>query len=323
MKTKICKICKKEKPITDFYSTYCKVCSNEKNKEYRHTLNGFLRNVYDHQRRSSKKRRHQPPAYTFKELSRWFVSQPNWEDLWLKWENSNYLKDLRPSIDRLDDSKGYSFDNIRLITWRENYMKEIEKQKVKVNQYDLEGNYIKTFESIHDADRHTNIDYRNIQAVCKGERKTADFYQWRYLSEEFPKDKNIGKIVKYKGRKINQYTLTGEYIKTWDSVAQATKCLNIKHSGIPNVCKGKGKSAAGFQWRYLSEEFPKGKNIDKTFRIGNSKTIKVRKGGDVLIFRSMKEAAEYLNCAASTIKKYMKDGVIDVDDLKQVTSLKL
>ena len=37
-------------------------------------------------------------------------------------------------------------------------------------------------------------------------------------------------IIAYKAEKINQYSLSGEFIKTWDSISQALKTLNInKH----------------------------------------------------------------------------------------------
>lgn len=40
-------------------------------------------------------------------------------------------------------------------------------------------------------------------------------------------------------------------IKTWDSITEAEKALNINHSSIIAVCKGKQKSAGGFIWSYI------------------------------------------------------------------------
>ena len=50
-----------------------------------------------------------------------------------------------------------------------------------VNQYDLENNFIKTWESIADAVRGLQIQSSGICAVCKGNRKTHNNFIWRYV----------------------------------------------------------------------------------------------------------------------------------------------
>ena len=53
----------------------------------------------------------------------------------------------------------------------------------QVAQYDLEGNYIQTFNSIADANRSLGkpSNSSNISAVCKGNRKQAYGYKWQYI----------------------------------------------------------------------------------------------------------------------------------------------
>lgn len=48
----------------------------------------------------------------------------------------------------------------------------------KINQYDLKGNLIKTWDSIADIRRKIKID--NIVPCCKGKRPTAGGYIWKY-----------------------------------------------------------------------------------------------------------------------------------------------
>ena len=50
----------------------------------------------------------------------WIDSQGNFDHLYKQWRDSGYLKDTKPSIDRIDNTNGYSFDNMRLTTWLEN-----------------------------------------------------------------------------------------------------------------------------------------------------------------------------------------------------------
>lgn len=52
---------------------------------------------------------------------------------------------------------------------------------------------------------------------------------------------------KYVG--IDQYTLDGQYIKTWHSISQAANELNINPGGIWQTMKGKQKYAGGFVWK--------------------------------------------------------------------------
>lgn len=49
-------------------------------------------------------------------------------------------------------------------------------------------------------------------------------------------------------KKVDQFTLDGEFVQTWPSVRQAGKELGICH--ICSCCKGKRKSAGGFVWKY-------------------------------------------------------------------------
>lgn len=54
-------------------------------------------------------------------------------------------------------------------------------------------------------------------------------------------------------KRINQYDLQGNYIKSWDSIIQVERELNIFHSRIIEVCKGKRKQIGGYIWKYANE----------------------------------------------------------------------
>lgn len=55
-------------------------------------------------------------------------------------------------------------------------MREVNKNKIKVKCIDTGIIY----DSIHNASLLTNIAYQNIFKVCRGERKTAGGYRWKY-----------------------------------------------------------------------------------------------------------------------------------------------
>lgn len=59
-----------------------------------------------------------------------------------------------------------------------------DKKKKKVNQYTIDGKFIKTFSSMNEASKEYNVTRQNIYANCSGKRKTACGFIWRYADEE-------------------------------------------------------------------------------------------------------------------------------------------
>lgn len=58
----------------------------------------------------------------------------------------------------------------------------VEKKAISVLQYDKNNNLIAKHFSIIDAERNTGIYNPNIIKCCKGERKTAGGYIWKYAA---------------------------------------------------------------------------------------------------------------------------------------------
>lgn len=54
----------------------------------------------------------------------------------------------------------------------------------KAVQCDLQGKPIKEWQSIKEASEETKIERRNINACCRGKRKTAGGYIWKYKEAE-------------------------------------------------------------------------------------------------------------------------------------------
>ena len=56
----------------------------------------------------------------------------------------------------------------------------------------------------------------------------------------------------YQAKPVNQYSLDGELIKTWDCISDARKELNLGYSGISKNLHGYRKSAYGYIWKYAA-----------------------------------------------------------------------
>lgn len=105
------------------------------NLRYYRTLAGWLTKTLSAMRSNSKDRGHTPPCFQNRhELQQWVLSQPNFNALWSSYERSGWVQDLKPSIDRLDNKRGYDLDNIRLVTWRENYRAWLDSQDHRERQ---------------------------------------------------------------------------------------------------------------------------------------------------------------------------------------------
>ena len=160
----------------------------DKIKEYYRTKKGMIGKIYDNQKLTSKHRGHPMPSYTKKELREWMYSQSKFHELYDKWKASGYDRWLKPSCDRIDDYKPYTLDNLQLMTWQENKDKGHRdrrnginnKYNVAVLQLTLDGEYITEYYSLREAERQTGISHASIYQNCRGIRKTAGGYVWKY-----------------------------------------------------------------------------------------------------------------------------------------------
>lgn len=133
-------------------------------------------------------------------------------------------------------------DKIRDGVWT----KSMEKTRIKVKQYNLNGEYVKTFPSITEAAMEINGNAGGIVANCKGNRKTYKNYIWKYDDDKIPVEKAIqyNKIV----LQINKNTK--EIINEFDSIGKAAMEVNGDIGNISRVCNGKRKSAYGYIWKF-------------------------------------------------------------------------
>lgn len=58
-----------------------------------------------------------------------------------------------------------------------------EKLKKKVDQFDLQGNFIRTWESGTEAERQLNLPHSKVAACCVGRRKSTGGFIWKHHIE--------------------------------------------------------------------------------------------------------------------------------------------
>lgn len=154
----------------------------ENTKKYQKTPKGVLNTIYRNQL-TKQKRNSVKVNYTYEEFKNKYLKNDTFLKLYNNWVKNNYLSDYKPSFDRIDNKKDYSFDNLQIITWKENNDKGRNERHKRVDMYDIDNNYIKTFNSIIEASKEVNIYKSNISACCKGKLKTSAGYIWKYAKE--------------------------------------------------------------------------------------------------------------------------------------------
>ena len=137
-----------------------------------------------------------------------------------------------------------------------------EKEK-PINQYGLDGKYIRTFKSISEAESELKYSRGMIGNAARGASKKAGDYQWRldtgdhsdiepYVPPYEVRKANGG----YVGRRIDQIDpKTGEILHTYDSVREAARAINGNRRNMLAVAEHKpGKHTAnGFGWEFHEE----------------------------------------------------------------------
>lgn len=115
------------------------------------------------------------------EFREWLFSQTHFQKLYADWKDSNYDIQKRPSIDRVDNNRGYTFNNIQVLTWKQNNVKGMSERRKSVIQKDMQGNLIKEFDSLSSAAETLNLNMGNLSSCIKGNRKSVGGFKWSYL----------------------------------------------------------------------------------------------------------------------------------------------
>ncbi len=202
METKTCSKCRITKPLSEFQSdstkrdghhNMCKACKNAIRRDYARTKEGMLKTIYKDQHYSSKKRGHQPPKYTLQEFIAWALPQKELDILYKQWVESGYYHRLRPTFDRADDSKGYSFGNFnKWMTRYDNGLKGVRDHANDPKAHPIKpviGVNLKThiqmwFPSLTLAAKTLHINKGNLWLALNNSNRTAGGFKWEYANKK-------------------------------------------------------------------------------------------------------------------------------------------
>lgn len=169
---------------------------------------------------------------------------------------------LSSSISRSGTAKGYfcMFEDECDNCYEQPPRKERDmRAKCKaVSQYDTDGTYIQSFESILEASEKTGIKKNDISNVLSGRQHVSHGFQFRYddgSCNNIERALVRGDLTRggqhYSARKVQLYNAnTGETIREYSCITEASGKESVPYSRILSDCMNKHKTTREFRWRY-------------------------------------------------------------------------
>ena len=169
-----------------------------------------------------------------------------------KMEDPEYRKRHYENLDKLN-SDPIMKEHIRRIKAIECK----ERCSKKVNQYDLNGNFIREWNSLSDVNRELGYSLASLSECCNGTRNKAYNCIWSYEKRDkewfIQREEEIKIRRRRPSKPVNQYDLNDNLIKSWYSGHEIQRELGFLRSNIVSCCNGTAKTAYGFIWRWKEE----------------------------------------------------------------------
>lgn len=125
---------------------------------------------------------------------------------------------------------------------------------IPIAQYELDGTFIRTWECAMDVEKEWKVKHLHgrIASCCRNKSKSAHGFMWKYYNGDNsniePYKENANK------RPVEQYSITGEYIRDFESVLQASRISGISDTSIISSCKKEKSICGGYQWKYQKSD---------------------------------------------------------------------
>ena len=160
---------------------------------------------------------------------------------------NNKILPLNERILRQQNTNGYRF--VRLS--KNNKIKQHLVHRLVATQFI--DNIFNYNEINHIDEDKTNNNVNNLEWCShKYNINYGTGNERRRKSEKGKKKSGNYKNITHAGKKILQYDLQGNFIKEWNSIAEASKTLKLKK--IWEVCNNKRNKCGNFIWKYKKED---------------------------------------------------------------------
>lgn len=131
----------------------------------------------------------------------------------------------------------------------ENILHTNEDKKIAVEQYTLNGKFVREWKSAVDASKELGINRGTIQRCCAGKlSKQAGGFIWKYKNNQTPV-----RPYKSQGKKVYKYSLDGELLNIYENISAAARANFIDNASIRHCASGKQRTAYNYIWKFEKE----------------------------------------------------------------------
>lgn len=99
-----------------------------------------------------------------------FLEDPEFLRLFVNWQQNEFKRKFAPSIDRIDNEKGYKIDNLRFTSHYENSTKDT---KIACRAF-LNGELMSEFESQKECAKYIGIQESTLTLYFQGRARLSD-----------------------------------------------------------------------------------------------------------------------------------------------------
>lgn len=118
--------------------------------------------------------------------------------------------------------------------------------KKTVYQFDMKtGKLVNSYIDLENAGNAVNADKRSISSACLGYNKFCQGFLWSYSSTL-----DVSLIADLRKKTVNQISLDGEFIASYESVSEASRQTGISKTCISRCCRKEREHSGGFLWKY-------------------------------------------------------------------------
>lgn len=195
--------------------------------------------------------------------------------------------------------------------------------EIPVDQYDLQLNFIKSYENSQIAERETNIKASSILCNCEHYQQTAGGYIWCHKGDvpqkpKYKYDYNIDNvdISKYEpkrliklmtmgwnGKRVFQYNIYGEVVNIFNDPLEAADIVRFSSKDL-YAYLGEHKHFNNTSFLYEGDEF----HIEEEFEMIRPISMYDINGNYLMRFQSGKETDDYVGCSDGGVRKSIKNG---------------
>jgi hypothetical protein len=144
----------------------------------------------------------------------------------------------------------YRSEYIKKLPWINIESAEMKLHSKPIAQYDLFGNFLRTFISANAAAREIGESHGNISSVALGKRGYSGKFQYAYIvNGKIPSKSTVVKADNNSKLVLKLNKDTGDVLSEYESIGDAARDVLGSQSNISACINGRKKTAYGFKWK--------------------------------------------------------------------------